>query len=197
MSQGLGELDVQRTLVLAAGGDASAWEQLVGAYTGRVYAMALRRCGDAELAEEITQGTFVKVVEHLARYQERGKFEAWLFRIALNLLRDQMRQRKRRGISGVGWQGDEDQEPAWAMGQTDEEAGPMQTASRREMVEKVREAVGMLGEADQEVLMLRHTAGLSFGEIAKVLDEPLGTVLARGHRALGKLRKMLGAEVEP
>ncbi|MCC7407688.1 MAG: RNA polymerase sigma factor, partial [Phycisphaeraceae bacterium] len=133
MSQGLGELDVQRTLVLAAGGDASAWEALVGAYTGRVYGMALRRCGDAELAEEITQGTFVKVVEHLPRYQERGKFEAWLFRIALNLLRDQMRQRKRRGVSG-GWQEDEEQESAWAMGQTDVEAGPMERASRNEMV---------------------------------------------------------------
>ena len=53
-------------------------------------------------------------------------------------------------------------------------------------------------EADQEVLHLRHTAGLSFAEIAETLEQPLGTVLARGHRALNKLRKlMLANEPEP
>ncbi len=62
-------------------------------YSGRLYALLVRQCGDGELAEEITQATFVKVVTQIGRYREQGKFEPWLFRIAMNQLRDEMRRR--------------------------------------------------------------------------------------------------------
>jgi RNA polymerase sigma-70 factor (ECF subfamily) len=55
----------------------------------------------------------------------------------------------------------------------------------------LRRAVARLPEADQQILTLRHTAGLSFAQIAETLGEPLGTVLARGHRALAKLKKLI------
>jgi RNA polymerase sigma-70 factor, ECF subfamily len=192
---------LNRMLELAADGDADAWRRLVEAYSRRVYGLLVRQCGDRELAEEITQATFVKVVSHIGRYREQGKFEPWLFRIAMNRLRDEMRRRKRQAKS-LDMTGSRTDDPGpWAAVETKVvERNPgtvqdtMERVSRGEQIEALRKAVGSLGPADQEILYLRHTAGLSFVQIAQTLKEPLGTVLARGHRALGKLRKIMEDE---
>lgn len=195
-----------RSLLLqqAAAGDESAWDALVSAYARRVFALLFKQCGDRELAEEITQVTFVKLVEKLsdfAGYEERGKFEPWLFRVAVNKLRDEMRRRKRQASAM-------DMGPASARG--GEEAGgwgaaqhqvihggpstpeaPLDAVMRGEQAALLHAAIEQLSEADREVLHLRHTAGLSFPQIAEALNQPVGTVLARGHRALKKLAKKL------
>ncbi len=187
----------------AARGDAAAWEALVGAYAGRVFGLLLRQCGDRELAEELTQAAFVKVVRKLGSgYDERGKFEPWLFRIAMNGLRDEMRRRKRQAQpmdmtpGGTGaWASASPREPSDAAGHGGER--PEDALIRAERVEMLREAVAGMSEADREILHLRHTAGMSFAEIAETLNQPLGTVLARGHRALKKLKqRMLEADPE-
>lgn len=194
-------------LARAAAGEADAWTALVATYSKRVYGLLARQCGDRELAEEITQATFVKVVGHIGLYREQGKFEPWLFRIAMNRLRDEMRRRGRQartmdmsgsgGNSGEGGGG----ASAWqAVQQKVVEAGategsdsedPAERVSRAEQVERLQRAIDSMGEADRTVLQLRHTAGLSFAQIAETLEEPLGTVLARGHRALAKLKKLM------
>ncbi len=201
--------DLDRLLRQAAAGDAQAWRELVERYSGRVYGLLLRQCGDPELSEEITQATFVKIVTTIADYHEQGRFEPWLFRIAMNRLRDEMRRRKRQALpmdmtSGRGDQDEGGGGGAWAGLEegvvsakergVDEDAGadPARRAEHGEQVELLRVAVAQLGEADREILHLRHTAGMSFAEIAESLQQPLGTVLARGHRALAKLRKILG-----
>ena len=189
------------TVARAAGGDAAAWRALVEAYSGRVYGLMVHHCGDRDLAEELTQAAFVKVFEKLGDpagtggggYEEQGRFEAWLFRIAMNKLRDEMRRRRRHatptdlgpgGIATAGLTGGDD---AGGFGED-----PAAVVDRAEDVQRLRDAVAQLPEADREVLTLRHTAGLSFKQIAEALDQPLGTVLARAHRALGKLRKLMG-----
>jgi len=202
------EPDLPTTLRQAADGDAEAWATLVEAYSGRVFGLLLQRCGDRELAEELTQATFVKLVSKLddfAGYQERGRFEPWLFRIAINKLRDEMRRRKRQASSfdmSPGATGSGERASAWAAVETavtrdggriapDAGQDPYDALSRAEQIELLRQAIGQMSEPDQEILHLRHTAGLSFAEIAQTLDQPLGTVLARGHRALKKLRAAL------
>lgn len=202
---GAGALDaaataLATTLERAARGDGEAWRALVELYTRRVFGLLYRQCGDRELAEEITQATFVKLVEKLedfAGYEERGRFEPWLFRVAMNGLRDEMRRRKRQAVA-VGGEGEPHREggdagPGFAEQPAWEGADPSEAASTAEQVEMLRQAVAKLGDADREILHLRHTAGLSFAQIAETLGEPLGTVLARGHRALGKLRKAMEA----
>lgn len=193
-----------KLLHAAAAGDERAWAELVQSYTKRVFALVYRQCGDRELAEEITQVTFVKLVEKLrdfAGYEERGKFEAWLFRVAMNKLRDEMRRRKRQAVPmdmGPAAGHGSEQASGWAAAQLRVVSGgpaagdnPFDLASRREQVELLQAAVEQLGEADRDVIHLRHTAGLSFAQIAETLGEPLGTVLARGHRALKKLAKIM------
>jgi len=176
------------TLAAAASGDESAWRRIIDAYSGRVYGLLVRQCRDRELAEEITQATFVKIVHKLGEYNESGKFESWLFRIAMNRLRDEMRRRKRQA-NPVDFAGT----PPESIGYADaaEDAGPAQPLIDAEQNEALHAAIAELPEADQELLHLRYTAGLGYQEIADALDQPLGTVLARGHRALKKLKAKL------
>lgn len=179
--------DVGMWLARAAGGDAEAWRCIVQAYTPRLYAVALRSCGDRDLAEEVTQATFVKAVQAVGRYREHGKFEAWLFRIALNHLRDEWRRRMRRRTA------------ADATLLADEAAtvasDPARQSERQDELGRIRQAVAAMPEADRQVLHLRYTAAMSFVQIAGTLRRPLGTVLARHHRALQKLRQALEAEM--
>ncbi len=170
----------------AARGQPQAWRQLTEAYTGRVWAMIYRQCRDAELAEEITQDTFVRIVDKLSDYAERGQFESWLFRIALNRLRDEMRRRKRQATP-VDWH----QTPPEALGYNPDQDGPAQHLQQAERHEQLRQAFDRLPEADRVVLGLRFNGDLSFQQIADTLEQPLGTVLARSHRALKKLKGML------
>lgn len=200
--------ELDQTLADAARGDAQAWEQLVRAYTFRVYGLLFRQCRDQELSEEITQATFVKVVTKLKDYDERGRFEPWLFRIAMNLLRDEMRRRKRHATpmdmspgAVAGASGASDAPSQWAAAQDkvvrqhgQPDRSPLEEMTHVEQLDAVTQAVQQLSETDREIVYLRHTAGLTFAQIADTLEQPLGTVLARGHRALAKLRKLLEGE---
>ncbi len=193
----------EQLLASAARGDEEAWQHLVRMYTPRVFGLLARQCGDRELAEEITQATFVKLVVALQQYAEKGRFEPWLFRIAMNQLRDEMRRRKRQA-SHLSLAAEEDAGGDPMEMQTDRRraAGtdgdlPWEHASRAEQIEVLRDAIARLGDADREILTLRHTEGMSFPDIAETLQQPLGTVLARAHRAVGKLQAMMKVEKAP
>lgn len=195
---------LEQILGRAAGGDDRAWRIIVDTYTRRVYGLLVRQCGDRELAEEITQVTFVKIVSHISRYRELGKFESWLFRIAMNKLRDEMRRRKRQARSVDMTEGRSEEQAAWSqmedqvMHRKDpEENNPLERLTREEQVQLLKAAIAKLSPSDQQILEFRHTAGLGFAQIAQMLDQPLGTVLARGHRVLGKLRKLMDQENKP
>jgi len=169
----------------AASGDASAWEALVRQYWRRVYALALSRLRNDHAAEEITQSVFVTVAEQLTTgaYSEAARFESWLFTITMNRVRDEARRRRRDDRAAA--------DPRAAAPTS--EPGP---APPGESLAELRDAVCSLDQLDQDILRLRHQGGLAFRRIADVLGAPLGTVLARHHRALSKLRDLL-AEAPP
>ena len=87
---------LQEMLERAARGDETAWRQIIETYSPRVFGLIRAQCGSLDLAEEITQSTFCTIVTKIDSYAELGKFEAWLFRIAMNRLRDEMRRRSRQ-----------------------------------------------------------------------------------------------------
>ena len=177
--------ELHETIVAAAGGDEVAWRSIVEAYSFRVFALIRSKCANEELAEEITQSAFCTVAQKLSTYTETGKFEAWLFRIAMNRLRDEMRRRKRHAVPmenemiGVLSKGISDH-------QDDEESASQ--------ISRLRAAVRQLSSSDQDIIYMRHSAGMSYKQIAEVLGEPLGTVLARQHRALKKLRSCMDCD---
>lgn len=202
---------VTALLEAASKGDEQAWKGIVDLYARRVYALAKSRLGrgrsgsgpragatgggggfggvagwgGCELAEEVTQSVFVTVASKLGSggYAEQGRFEAWLFRVAMNRIRDEARRAKRRSESF---------EPEFAADSL-AEATPDTSEDRAAGLAALRSAMGQLGDADREVIELRHHAGLSFKQIADLLEEPLGTLLARHHRALRKLKELLTA----
>lgn len=186
--------DFQDILRRAGEGDEQAWREVIDAYGSRVYALLVSRCRNAELAEELTQSTFCTVATKLSGYVELGKFEPWLFRIAMNRLRDEMRRRGRHAVNVAN-------DTLSAMETNPREGGGLlgQAPGSQEQVEQaaaLREAVAELPDADQEVLHLRHVSGLSFKQISEALQQPLGTVLARHFRAFKRLKSMLGVEDE-
>ena len=164
----------------ATQGDSDAWFDLVKRFAGRLYAMIKSRVGDRATAEEIAQSVLATVAIKLraGAYVDEGKFEAYLFRIAMNRVRDEARRRKRQPEHAPLRESDR-VEVAHGAG-----AEPTEVAA-------LRRALAQLTDPDREVIELRHHGGLGFPEMAEVLDEPLGTILARHHRALRKLRAIL------
>ncbi|MBS0191619.1 MAG: sigma-70 family RNA polymerase sigma factor [Phycisphaerales bacterium] len=177
-------IDVTPILVAASRGDQDAWRRIVDLYARRVFALAQARMRNPEVAEEIAQSVFATLAVKLGAggYVERGKFEPWLFRIASNRIRDELRRRQRHAVA---------QDPETIDRREGVRAARASEGSDTEQIERLRWAMGQLTEADREVIELRHHGQLSFQQLAESLDEPLGTLLARHHRALAKLRSIL------
>lgn len=172
---------IAETLKRAADGDQAAWQSIVALYAPRVFGLIRAQCADPELAEEIVQSAFCTVAQKIGSYEEFGRFDAWVFRIAMNRLRDEMRRRKRQARP---------MEEASLVGLGGSEPPPEPGIEPAEKV-ALQKALSELSEADRQVIDLRHVGGLSFRQIGELLDEPVGTLLARHHRALKKLRAIL------
>tara|TARA_B110000116_G_C16686578_1_gene513242 strand:+ start:58 stop:663 length:606 start_codon:yes stop_codon:yes gene_type:complete len=176
--------ELHDTLAAAATGDEVAWRKIIDAYSFRVFALIKSKCGDDELSEEITQSTFCTIAAKLGSYTESGKFVSWLFQIAVNRLRDEMRRRKRHAVPMAN-------ETIGVLAGGVRDPDLAEADETRMQVERLRDAIRQLSSADQDIIHMRHSAGLSYKQIADVLGEPLGTVLARQHRALAKLRSFM------
>lgn len=181
-------------LVGAREGQPRALTALVDAYASRVFGLIFRLTGSRDVAEELTQETFLRLVRTIGEYEHSGKFEAWLFRIAANLARDRGRQHRRRGAAvpldvppGPGG-------PAAIERPDDDGVEPGAALAEREERERLGTCLDRLPDLDREILLLRHFSDLSFREIAELLNVPLGTALARAHRAIGRLREEFGVE---
>jgi RNA polymerase sigma-70 factor (ECF subfamily) len=178
------------------GGDSEDIEQQLVAAAPRVYGFLIRLVGRPDVAEDLMQETMLRAFRSLETYLPEGKFHAWVFRIATNLARDWIRSRKRRPVTGLEdhsaslMAGDSDALPATLRGDARPEAGLV----RSEQAQAVEMAVAQLSDADREVLLMRYYGELPFKEIARATGEPLGTVLARAHRALAKLGDLVSEE---
>lgn len=169
----------------AASGDEAAWRALVEATAPKLHAILRSHCHDEELAEEIAQSTYCTLVQQLSNYRESGRFEPWLMRIAMNRLRDEMRRRGRQAIPVEG-------QVLSHLAGADSRSTP---GTAPEATRTLQAALDGLSEADREVIHLRHVGGMSFKEIAEALETPVGTLLARHHRALLKLKEALPPDV--
>jgi RNA polymerase sigma-70 factor (ECF subfamily) len=174
--------DAVEFLDAARRGDEEAWRQIVALYGRRLFALAKSRCGSAELAEEVTQSVFATVARTLGSggYREQGRFESWLFRIAMNRIRDHARKSARQATST-------DPETLSRIADRRKDEGERDEA----LLQRLRAAMAKLGKADREIVELRHHGEMSFMAMSELLDEPLGTLLARHHRALRKLKSIL------
>lgn len=176
--------------------DAGAFDEIIDLYGPRLYGYFYRLCGARDDAEDLLQELFLRVLRTIDRYEHDGQLEAWLFRIATNLIRDRYRRAKRtpdlRSLDSGG--NDRQRQSAWA-GELADRTAPSasEQAEAQEDVNRMQRALAQLPRQEREAVMLRHFSQLSFAQIADVMATPLGTALARVHRGLAKLRKLVDA----
>jgi RNA polymerase sigma-70 factor, ECF subfamily len=171
-------------------GETEAFEVLVEKYRRKTFRLAYQVLRDQEEALDVAQEAFVKAFRSLPRFKGHSAFYTWLFRITMNLALDRRRQRATRQKS----MGTEDVPPEeWERTAVSTERGPDDEAASRERREQIARALESLSEQHRSIIILSDIEGLSYREIAEVLDVPMGTVMSRLHNARKRLRDALGA----
>ena len=176
-------------MILIAQGDAEAFSELYDRYQRLVFSLALNSVGERPLAEEITLDVFTRIWQKAATYRaDRAQVQTWLGRIARNQAIDALRRRGARL---------EQHSVSWAE-VSDDVTSPLDmpevVADLRLQKEQVRAAIAQLSSEQQEVLALAYFKGYPHSQIAKRLNQPLGTVKSRIRSAMQKLRQILAAE---
>ncbi len=169
-----------RLIEQAQNGDRNAFGELVRRHYQGVILVVYRMCGDTNLAEDAAQEAFMRAWVNLPSYQPRSSLRNWLYRIAVNAALDVLRRKPEESI--------EDEEVLMV---TDQAAGPETALIEKERVAVLQQAMKSLPDAARSVLVLREYGGLSYQEIAGVLDVPIGTVMSRLNYARNRLREVL------
>jgi RNA polymerase sigma-70 factor (ECF subfamily) len=180
-------MDEQALIDAACQGDLAAFNRLVLTYQGMTYNLAYRILGNAEGAEDAAQEAFIKAYRNLNQYRG-GSFKAWLLRIVTNVCYDQLRHVQRRPASSLE---DVAVDPEHAGKLVDHAEEPGAYALRQELGRVIQAGIELLPAEQRMVLTLSDVEGLSYEEIAAVMDTSLGTVKSRLSRARAKLRDFL------
>jgi len=175
-------------------GDDAAIERLVAKYQGRIYNVILKICANPDDAAELTQDTFVKIIEHIDTFESRSRFYTWAFRIAVNLTLNYCKRKATVGFSSMDAAADDQGTQTMAALLTDEKSpDPAQVAQNRELCSLIQLAVSRLDEDYRTVIVLRDIEGMDYAQIADVIGVELGTVKSRLSRARAALRQILEA----
>ncbi|MHC4562346.1 MAG: RNA polymerase sigma factor [Planctomycetota bacterium] len=180
---------LNETVAAAKDGSADAYRQLLEAYGPRLYGYFFRATRRHHDAEDLLGEMALKLVRQLKSYDDRGRFEPWLFRIAANMVRDRIRRAKVRpkviSLSGDG----EDRRLSDTL-RADNLAVDSGVLAE-EMSERLQRALEVLDPTTRQMVLQRYFGQLTFKELAEQFDCPLGTVLAKVHRGLKALRKAM------
>lgn len=183
----------QEIVALAVEGKESAYRELIRRYERPVFSLVLRMVRDRQLAEDLSQETFIKALNAIASYRPEYKFSSWIFKIANNAAIDHLRRRELNTLSIDGSPNATSAEDieATALQVGDKSETPLAELEARELGTAIERAIGQLRPEYRSCIMLRHVEGLAYEEIAQLLDLPLGTVKTYIHRARHELRDML------
>jgi len=188
----LQKLDDNGLVTAYLDGASLAFDVLVERYQTRLLNFVYRTVGDRERAEDLVQEVFVRVYRHLARFDRSKKFSTWIYTIASNLAKNELRNRARNPLvyfqtMTSGWE-DEDRPLEFE----DTNARPDDAFDRRHLRELVDAAVRRLPEHHRQVFVLRELEGRSYEEIAEMTSCNLGTVKSRLNRARAAFAEIVG-----
>ncbi len=183
----------QQVVLLARGGREAAYRELVRRYERPVFALVFRMVRDRELAEDLSQETFVKALNAIESYRPEFKFSSWIFKIANNAAIDHLRRRELDTLSLDGSPHAETPEAvqATALQVGARQESPLDAVEAKELGATIEAAIGRLRPEYRSCILLRHVEGRAYEEIAEILDLPLGTVKTYIHRARNELRLAL------
>jgi RNA polymerase sigma-70 factor (ECF subfamily) len=178
----------EQLVASAQAGDIEAFNQLVARWERPIFALAYRTVGREEEARDVVQEAFMRAYRGLQGFKGEAKFSSWLYRITLNLCRDWIRRERRAPIVALP----EGVDPADL---ADAQASPTESVedlvARREMSKAVARAMAELPDEQRTTILLKEYHGLTFQEIADMLQCPLSTVKTRLYQGLSVLRRRL------
>jgi RNA polymerase sigma-70 factor (ECF subfamily) len=178
-------------------GDSVATERLILRYQNRIYNAILKMCGNADDAAELTQDTFVKVIENIDKFEGRSGFYTWAFRIGVNLTLNYCKRGAKLGLMSLDAEENEHSGQAKQVLKEfltdDSSPNPAVVASSKELCEIVMKALMNLADEQRAVVVLRDIEGMNYAQIAEVLDIEIGTVRSRLSRARSNLREIVEA----
>lgn len=173
----------------AKAGDRDAFAALVSAYEGKIYNLALRYLGNREDAMDASQEVFLRVFRFLPGFQEESGFSTWIYRIGVNVCKDMLAKRAKRGELSLELPNEEEDYRTAEV--ADSRYDPEAIVEQADLRESLAEAIGQLPQQQREMIVLRDIQGLSYEEIGQVLSLEAGTVKSRLSRARENLRKKL------
>jgi len=175
-------------------GDRRSFEELVHRYEAELYGYLRHYLGNAEMAEDVFQQTFLQIHLRCDQFETDRKFRPWLYTVATNQAIDAQRRNRRHRMLSLdrrAGNGRDDDADALAELLDSPVAGPAEELELAERREQVRRAVEELPEATRQVVLLVYFQGLKYREAADILDIPVGTVKSRLHAAMQKLGETL------
>jgi RNA polymerase sigma factor (sigma-70 family) len=176
-------------------GSEAAFALLVKRYQAKVTNLVFRFIYDRERAMEIAQEVFLRVFLHRKRYRRSGRFSTWIYTIAVNLAKNEIRRRSRlRGVTSLDGLVEATGDSSAFL--EDATPGPDRKAQQHRVEEAVMAAIQRLPGKYREVILLRDIQQLTYEEIEQVLNIPGGTVRSRINRARAALKRMLEPVVE-
>jgi len=165
-------------------GDISAFNRLVRKWQDHLFNFLLKYTGDVELSKDIMQQTFIKVYKKLSTLQDHTKFQSWLFRIAVNLCKNEFRRLKNIPLSNI--LGDD---------KDDSQVLPSEihafTANNVSSNKIITKALQTIPSEQRIIIIMKHYHGLKFREISEIVKEPINTVKSRLYYGLTALRKII------
>jgi RNA polymerase sigma-70 factor, ECF subfamily len=181
--------DDAETLRRCREGDERAYREIVERYQRQVFSVAMRMVRSAEDAEDLTQDTFVRMFKAIDRYDPTRPFVAWLMTIVSRLCIDHIRRRKVRPVPLVREDAGTHEEQTIDV--EDPGLKPDEITSHHEEEQRTQQLIDSLPPHYRIVVILRHQQDLSYEEIARNLELPIGTVKARIHRARELLKQRI------
>lgn len=175
-------------LARAKKGEVAAFESLVTAYENRVYTLALRSTGSEQDAADITQEVFLRAWRSLDSFRGDSSLSTWLYRVTTNLCVDFARKKMGEGPTASV---DDEEGPAAILADPDRMNRPEEAAENSELRQELQYALSQVSEEHRRIVVLRDLGGMSYADIARMLELEEGTVKSRLARARAALRKIL------
>jgi RNA polymerase sigma-70 factor (ECF subfamily) len=178
------------------GGEVAAFDQLVERYQKRLLNFVYRSIGDRERAQDLVQEVFIRVHRHLHRFDQTKKFSTWIYTIASNLAKNELRNRSRNPLvlfQAIRRNPEPHDRPLQF---EDPNQRPDDLYRRRHLRELVERTVAQLPAHHREVFVLRELDGKSYEEIAEITDCNLGTVKSRLNRARNRFAQLIAPHLD-
>jgi RNA polymerase sigma-70 factor (ECF subfamily) len=186
-ARAVNELDGAELVRRARTGDGTAWEDIVSAFSRRIFNLAYRFTSSVDAAEDLTQDVFIRIYKTLDQYDSKqGDLANWLMRLARNLIIDDYRHRQRNPQNSMADAVDDHQYHLRAVGNS-----AHKEVERKELAAQVQQGIDKLPEDLRTCVILRDIEELSYAEIVDVLKIPEGTVKSRINRGRIELAKIL------